>query len=120
VALPRGRSAPLGDASVPSVEDIEAKVGSHAPKDSALAQSLTALMRADPGFDPGHFLDGAKSAYEMIVTSFAAGDEETLKQLLGVEVFAARRLILISSASTRRISSRPTSGTVPLMSPSNS
>jgi len=87
VALPRGRSASLGDASVPSVEDIEAKLGSHAPKDSALAQSLTALMRADPGFDPGHFLDGAKTAYETIVTSFAEGDEAMLKQLLGAEVF---------------------------------
>ena len=79
--------APLGDTSVPPVEDIEAKLGSHAPKDSALAQSLTALMRADPAFDPGHFLDGAKTAYEMIVACFAAGDEATLNQLLGAEVF---------------------------------
>jgi len=87
VALPRGRSAPLGDASVPSVEDIEARLGSHAPKNSPLAQSLTALMRADPSFDPGPFLDGAKTAYEMIVMSFAEGDEAVLKQLLGADVF---------------------------------
>ncbi len=71
-AWPRRRAA-AGETSVPSVEDIEAKVGSHAPKDSALAQSLTELMRVDPGFDPGHFLDGAKAAYEMIVMSFADG-----------------------------------------------
>jgi predicted lipid-binding transport protein (Tim44 family) len=87
VALPRGRSVPLGDASVPSVEDIEARLGSHAPKDSPLAQSLTTLMRADPGFDPGPFLDGAKTAYEMIVMSFAEGDEAVLKTLLGTDVF---------------------------------
>jgi predicted lipid-binding transport protein (Tim44 family) len=87
VALPRGRSAPLGDASVPSVEDIEARLGSHAPKNSPLAQSLTTLMRADPGFDPGPFLDGAKAAYEMIVMSFAEGDEAVLKNLLGADVF---------------------------------
>jgi predicted lipid-binding transport protein (Tim44 family) len=43
-------------------------------------------MRADPGFDPAEFLDGAKGAYEMIVAAFAAGDEETLKQLLGDDV----------------------------------
>ena len=42
-------------------EDIEARLGSHARKDSPLGQSLTALMRADPGFDPGQFLDGAKA-----------------------------------------------------------
>jgi predicted lipid-binding transport protein (Tim44 family) len=86
VALPRGRSTTL-DSSGPSVEDIEARLGSHAPKDSPLAQSLTELMRADPGFDPGQFLDGAKAAYEMIVMSFAEGDEATLNQLLSNEVF---------------------------------
>jgi len=63
VALPRGRTAPLPEASGPSVEDIEARLGSHAPKDSPLARSLTQLMRADPSFDPGQFLDGAKAAY---------------------------------------------------------
>jgi predicted lipid-binding transport protein (Tim44 family) len=86
VALPRGRT-PTIDSSVPSVEDIEARLGSHAPKDSPLARSLTELMRADPGFDPGHFLEGAKAAYEMIVMSFAEGDEASLRQLLGDDVF---------------------------------
>jgi predicted lipid-binding transport protein (Tim44 family) len=88
VALPRGRSgrAPV-EASVPSIEDIETRLGRYATKDSALGQSLTALMRADPVFDPGQFLDGAKAAYEMIVMAFAQGDEATLDQLLGKEVF---------------------------------
>src|SRR6185295_5209064 len=45
VALPRGRSGPQVESSVPSVEDLEAKLGRHAPKDSPLARSLTALMR---------------------------------------------------------------------------
>jgi predicted lipid-binding transport protein (Tim44 family) len=44
-------------------------------------------MRADPGFDPNHFLDGAKAAYEMIVMAFAQGDEATLTQLLGSDVY---------------------------------
>jgi predicted lipid-binding transport protein (Tim44 family) len=68
------------------MEDIEAKLGRHATKDSPLGQSLTALMRADPGFDPGHFLDGAKGAYEMIVMAFAQGDAAMLRQLLGADV----------------------------------
>jgi len=87
VALPRGRSAPIGETSVPSVEDIEARLGGHAPKDSPLARSLTQLMRSDPSFDPDSFLVGAKTAYEMIVMSFAEGDEAMLKQLLSAEVF---------------------------------
>jgi len=89
VALPRGRSlrGPVAEASVPSVEDLEARLGRHAAKDSPLGQSLTGLMRADPGFDPNHFIDGAKAAYEMIVTAFAQGDDATLKQLLGSDVY---------------------------------
>jgi predicted lipid-binding transport protein (Tim44 family) len=89
VALPRGRSSrgPVAEASVPSVEDLEARLGRHAAKDSPLGQSLTGLMRADPGFDPNHFIDGAKAAYEMIVMGFAQGDDTTLKQLLGSDVY---------------------------------
>jgi predicted lipid-binding transport protein (Tim44 family) len=88
VALPRGRSARtrIGEATGPSMEDIEAKLGRHATKDSPLGQSLTELMRADSGFDPGHFLDGAKAAYEMIVMAFAQGDAAALRQLLGADV----------------------------------
>ncbi len=89
VALPRGRTgrAPASETSVPSMEDIEARLGRHAPKDSPLGQSLTALMRADPGFDPGHFLDGAKVAYEEIVMAFAKSDDASLQQLLGTDVY---------------------------------
>jgi predicted lipid-binding transport protein (Tim44 family) len=87
VALPRGRTSRGPVAPAPSNEDIEARLGRHATKDSPLGQSLTALMRADPGFDPGQFLDGAKGAYEMIVMAFAEGDEASLKQLLGEDVF---------------------------------
>jgi predicted lipid-binding transport protein (Tim44 family) len=89
VALPRGRgrAAPISETSVPSAEDIEARLGRHAQKDSPLGQSLTALMRADPSFDPGHFLDGAKIAYEAIVMAFADGDRSTLKELLSSDVY---------------------------------
>jgi predicted lipid-binding transport protein (Tim44 family) len=88
VALPRGRSgqAPAGEPAGPSPEDIEERLGRHAPADSPLGKSLTALMQADPSFDPGQFLDGAKGAYEMVVAAFAEGDEDTLKQLLGPDV----------------------------------
>ena len=44
-------------------------------------------MRADPEFDPGHFLQGAKVAYEEIVMAFAKGDDASLQQLLGADVY---------------------------------
>lgn len=60
----------------------------------AIAKSGTKLNRqlkdisaADPSFSPAAFLDGAKMAYEMIVTAFADGDRKTLKNLLARDVY---------------------------------
>jgi predicted lipid-binding transport protein (Tim44 family) len=88
VALPRGRTggAPATEASGPSPEDIEERLERYAAKDTPLRESLTAVMRAEPSFDPSQFLDGAKGAYDMVVAAFAEGDEATLKQLLGPDV----------------------------------
>ena len=88
VALPRSRTAeaPVGEAGGPTAEDIEERLERYAKKGSPLGKSLTALIKADPSFDPGEFLDGGKAAYEMIVGAFAEGDEATLGQLLGEEV----------------------------------
>jgi len=52
-----------------------------------VAAGLDAIARAEPGFNVRHFLAGAKAAYEMIVTAFAAGDRKTLKGLLARDVF---------------------------------
>jgi len=89
VALPRGRTAqtPVNEPVGPSAQDIEERLERFAKKGSPLGKSLTALIKADPGFDPGQFLDGAKAAYEMIVMAFAEGDEKMLAQLLGEDVF---------------------------------
>ncbi len=38
-------------------------------------------------FDAKHFIAGARAAYEMIVTAFAAGDRRQLRGLLSREVF---------------------------------
>jgi len=52
-----------------------------------LAQGLDAVAVHDSAFDPGHFLSGARSAYEMIVLAFANGDRRALKDLLSAEVY---------------------------------
>jgi predicted lipid-binding transport protein (Tim44 family) len=54
---------------------------------STVAGGLDAIARTEPGFDAKHFLTGARAAYEMIVTAFAAGDRRQLKNLLGREVY---------------------------------
>ncbi|MBV9861011.1 MAG: Tim44 domain-containing protein [Alphaproteobacteria bacterium] len=53
----------------------------------AVARGLEAIRGADPGFDPGHFLAGARAAFEMIVGAFARGDKEQLRSLLNDEVY---------------------------------
>ncbi len=48
---------------------------------------LDTIAAADPAFALKPFLDGAKSAYEMIVTSFADGDRQVLRNLLDKPVY---------------------------------
>lgn len=57
------------------------------PVDPALEAALAPLRAADPDFDAAEFIGGAKAAYEMVVTAFAAGDKDTLRPLLSREVF---------------------------------
>ena len=54
---------------------------------SPLASGLDAIAAVDRGFDVKHFLAGARAAYEMIVTAFAAADRRTLRGLLSREVY---------------------------------
>jgi predicted lipid-binding transport protein (Tim44 family) len=54
---------------------------------SPMARGLDEIARVEPDFDPRNFVEGAKSAYEMIVTAFAQGDRATLKSLLSKDVY---------------------------------
>jgi predicted lipid-binding transport protein (Tim44 family) len=53
---------------------------------SAIATGLDAIAAADASFDAQHFVTGARTAYEMIVTAFADGDRRTLGNLLSRDV----------------------------------
>lgn len=55
--------------------------------DAAVAAGIKAINEADPAFAPKSFIEGAKGAYEMIVTAFAQGDRKTLKNLLEKDVY---------------------------------
>tara|TARA_A100001037_G_scaffold199783_1_gene178707 strand:- start:146 stop:805 length:660 start_codon:yes stop_codon:yes gene_type:complete len=57
------------------------------PEDSPAAGGLRDVQAADGNFAVGEFLEGARMAFEMIVTSFAAGDRDTLRPLLSDEVY---------------------------------
>jgi predicted lipid-binding transport protein (Tim44 family) len=53
----------------------------------AVADGLSRIRRADPGFDPSQFLEGARTAFEMIVSAYAKGDKTGLRPLLSDEVY---------------------------------
>ena len=81
VQLPKRSDKPAREAEKPDRWKGFAKPG------SSLARTLSGIAEIDPRFDPRKFLDGATTAYEMIVTAFAEGDRRTLKNLLARDVF---------------------------------
>jgi predicted lipid-binding transport protein (Tim44 family) len=85
VPLP-GRAPDAAQKPTESIEPADRWKGIAEPG-SALAAGLDGIASEDTSFDAKHFLTGARAAYEMIVTAFAAGDRRQLKGLLGREVY---------------------------------
>lgn len=91
------RPSPAGPAPLPGAAPLtEASTAANmanrwegiAEKGVAAAWAgLDAIAAVDPGFDGKAFLDGARRAYEMIVSAFAKGDRDTLRALLSKDVF---------------------------------
>jgi predicted lipid-binding transport protein (Tim44 family) len=54
-----------------------------------VSRGIVAIKLADRSFEAEHFLNGARQAYEIIVTAFAKGDRAALKPLLSDEVYHA-------------------------------
>lgn len=62
--------------SVPETRDVPSRT-----IESSAQQGLRALIAADPTFDASGFVEGAKSAYRMILEAFWKGDEDSLAWL---------------------------------------
>ncbi|HTV89438.1 MAG TPA: Tim44/TimA family putative adaptor protein [Stellaceae bacterium] len=59
----------------------------NAPPAGGVQDALGQIRAADPGFDPGQFVAGARVAFATVVDAFAAGDKTRLRPLLSDEVF---------------------------------
>jgi predicted lipid-binding transport protein (Tim44 family) len=89
VAMPRrdrGEPQAAQPAQV-SVAEAEERIRTYAGSDESVATGLLDILKLDPSFDPEHFVGGGKQAYEMIVTGFAEGNRNLLKDLLSKEVY---------------------------------
>ena len=73
---------------------------------TGIKASITLIRVADPDFSPRDFVEGAKSAFEMIVEAFAESDTPTLRPLLGDDVYDE-----FSAAIRERISAQNTAET---------
>lgn len=78
VTMPERRpDRPLEETSIANVADDQVKRG------------LTDIRLADPSFDLDGFIEGARSAFGMVIEAFARGDRETLRPLLADDVFGS-------------------------------
>lgn len=59
--------------------------------DPKALDGIRSIVSADPHFDVAGFLDGARSAYRMVLEAFWRGDEAELRRLADDEVFEAFR-----------------------------
>ncbi len=89
VTLPPRQGAPNAGHSQdgPERDPIEERVDRFDVKDPEVRDGLIKVGTKDPSFDPEQFMAGAKQAYEMIVTAFAEGNRNMLKDLLSEDVF---------------------------------
>ncbi len=83
------RAAPASDnlATLAEPDKRVAKPTDDGPPADVVAEGLNRIRGADPSFDPSHFIEGARTAFEMIVAAFAKGDKAALRPLLSDEVF---------------------------------
>jgi predicted lipid-binding transport protein (Tim44 family) len=81
----------VGVPAVPRTIDVQAEPRDVAQRhvEAAAESGLRAIVAADQSFDVAEFLEGAKSAYRMILEAFWKGDRETLAWLTDAEVQAA-------------------------------
>lgn len=70
----------------------------------SLSGALTLIKQRDPAFDEKSFLQGARSAFTLIVGAFARGDLETLRKYLGPDVYDAfSRAVQTRQAAGQRL-----------------
>lgn len=95
---PEDEAQPVRVGPAPPKPDLDRPV----PAPDVELTGLAAVKAADPAFDPSRFLDGARSAYQMIVEAFAEGDKDTLRDLLSPSVFRSFEGVIDARAAEGR------------------
>jgi predicted lipid-binding transport protein (Tim44 family) len=68
---------------------VDRDITDHVPEGSDAARALAAMKQAEPSFSVTPFLQGARSAYEMILMAFERGDLDSIRPFLSDDVEAS-------------------------------
>ena len=85
--------------AVPTPPERDAWTKLVAPDVPGVLDGLDRIKAADASFSPVDFVQGARSAYEMIVTAFAKGDKAALTPLLARDVLDSFSASIAASSS---------------------
>ncbi|MFC7702647.1 Tim44/TimA family putative adaptor protein [Plastorhodobacter daqingensis] len=66
---------------------VDADIADHAPEGSPAAKALASMKMAEPAFNVGEFLHGARGAYEMILMAFENGELDSILPFLSRDVY---------------------------------
>lgn len=86
--LPKPAEERVGLPPLPRTIDVTPEVREPGARtiETGAETGLRAVVSADPNFDLAQFIDGAKSAYRMILEAYWKGDEEALGWLVEEDV----------------------------------
>ncbi|HKJ62180.1 MAG TPA: Tim44/TimA family putative adaptor protein [Hyphomicrobiales bacterium] len=76
-------------------DDVEERRKENTPP-KPVSTNARVLREADPEFDELEYLSGARSAYEMIVEAFAAGDLRSIRSFLSEDVYNAFKQAVVA------------------------
>lgn len=96
----RNDFSPLSQATAapqPRIAD-DARWQDFAERGSAVWDGLDAIAKAQPGFDAGAFLNGAREAYKLVVHAFSVADDASLRSLTSDEVYGSFKTALAERA----------------------
>ena len=90
-ALPKPAEERVAPAALPRTVEVTPDVREAVvrPFDSGAEPGLRAVVAAEPQFDVNRFIEGARSAYRMILEAFWKGDEDALRPLVNDDVRGA-------------------------------
>ena len=82
-------TAPASEAAAPAPDLTQERPEANGlVYEPAATNGIRAIVTADPQFDVARFLEGAQSAYRMILEAFWKGDRAELRYLVGGDVLA--------------------------------